>query len=75
MKLIKNWTDAWKWWSVHGAVTVAVLSAVYAAMPSFQALLSPTWYAAIMAVLGVVIVVLRVLAQTPPPSGDGLDME
>ena len=63
MKLIKNWPQAWKWWSVHGALTVAILSAVYAALPTLQGIVSPTIYAWAMFALGLAIMVLRVLQQ------------
>ena len=63
MKLIKNWPQAWKWWSVHGALTVAALSGLYAALPALREFLPPTWYAIIMFVMGLLIPVLRVLQQ------------
>ena len=71
MKLIKNWPQAWKWWSVHGALTVAILSAVYGAAPALQGIISPTIYAWTMFALGLAIMLLRVLQQgTPDKNGE-----
>lgn len=71
MKLIQDWPQAYKWWSVHGALTVAILSALYAAVPLWQALISPTIYATAMTLLGLAIVVLRVIQQPVPQGDDG----
>lgn len=72
MKLIKNWPQAWKWWSVHGALAVAAISAVYAALPALQGIIPPTIYAWLMFGLGVAIILLRVLQQAGP-TGTSVD--
>jgi len=33
MRLIPNWKDAYKWWSVWGAVITALLGAMLVALP------------------------------------------
>ena len=76
MKLIKDWPQAYRWWSVHGALTVAILSALYAAFPALQGIVNPTFYAITMFVLGLAIIGLRVLQQGPkelPANQDGMD--
>lgn len=62
-KLIPEWKEAYKWFSVHGALIVTAASTTYAYAGAFQSFVSPTAYAAIMAILGIVIIVGRVLQQ------------
>lgn len=74
MRLIKNWPEFYKWWSVHGALAVAILSALYASFPALQGILPPTIYAISMFVMGLLIVFLRVLQQPEKePAGEGYE--
>lgn len=63
MKLIPNWPEAYKWYSVHGALAVAIVSGLYALLPTLQSILPPTFYAISMFVCGLAIIVLRVIQQ------------
>lgn len=64
MKLVDNWKDAWKWWSVWGGVIVAVLSAVQVALPDLRESISPEVFTYATLALGVAIPVLRVVSQS-----------
>lgn len=63
MKLINNWTKAWKFTSVQTALIIAVVSALYAAWPAFMSTVSPFWYAVGMIVLSLTVVVMRLIQQ------------
>ncbi|WP_330565818.1 hypothetical protein [Pseudomonas yamanorum] len=69
MKLIDN-VGAWhKLWSVRLALAGAVLNAGAIGWTVFQGAVNPLIYAAINMSLGICVAVVRVLAQSQPPSG------
>ena len=61
--MISNWKDAWKWLSVHVAVIISLVNVAQTLLPQFQALLTPTQFAAINAALGVAVIIARVIPQ------------
>lgn len=63
MKLVPDWKEAWKWFSVHAAVILAVINAAQASVPYVQSLLSPVQFAVVNAGLGIAIIWLRLLSQ------------
>ena len=77
MKLVPDWTQAYKWYSVHGALAIAIASGAYALLPSLQAILPAKLYAVAMLICGLAIIVLRVIQQQTPPklpdNQDGMD--
>lgn len=63
MKLVDNWRAGWRMASVQISVLIAVLSVLQAQLPSFQAFMPPKWFAAITALLAVLLVVVRLVYQ------------
>ena len=61
--MIEDWRDAWKWMSVHVALGIALVNAAQGLLPQFQALLPPNAFAWTNAVLGVLVIVVRVIPQ------------
>ena len=64
MKLIENWREAWKWFSVHIAAIMATLNALQATVPQVQAFLTPAQVAYINAALGVAVIWARLISQS-----------
>ena len=64
MKLIENWREAWKWFSVHIAAIMATLNALQATVPQIQAFLTPTQVAYINAALGIMVIWGRLIQQS-----------
>ncbi|MBN9477395.1 MAG: hypothetical protein ABS43_03695 [Bordetella sp. SCN 67-23] len=64
MKLIDNWHRCWRLTSVQAAVVLALLSLIQAeVLPLFQFAISPRVWPWLTGCLGLVIVILRVIAQ------------
>ena len=70
MKLVDDWRDFWQWWSVWGAVVVALLGATLASLPMVRGQLPVALYdwlmfvlSVLVAVIGAAIPVLRVMKQ------------
>lgn len=61
--MVSDWKDAWKWFSVHVAVVIALVNAAQTLLPQFQALMSPATFAYINAALGVLVIVARITSQ------------
>jgi hypothetical protein len=66
MKLIDNWTKAWRFTSVQTALIIAAVSGLYAAWPAFSSAVPVFWYATGMVVLSLAVVVLRLIQQNIP---------
>ncbi|MEZ9525710.1 DUF7940 domain-containing protein [Enterovibrio norvegicus] len=65
MKLIDNWKEAWKLWSVQCAFIIAMVNVAITLLPLLQQYLTMPTYALLNAVMGIALAVLRVLAQAP----------
>lgn len=65
MKLIENWKESYKWFSIHIAGIMALLNALQATVPQVQAFLTPSQVAVANAVLGVMVIWGRLIQQSP----------
>lgn len=67
MKLIPNWRQAWRYFSVVAATALAVLSVLQSeVLPLFQFAVPPQAWPWVSAGFSVLIVVLRLIAQDVP---------
>ncbi len=66
MRLVEDWKQAYKWFSVHIAVIMALLNALQASVVQVQAFITPTQLAVTNAVLGVLVVWGRLIQQGQP---------
>ena len=64
IRFVENWKDAWKWFSVHVATVLTVLNTLQATVPQVQAFISPTQLAVINSTLGVLVIWVRMIAQS-----------
>lgn len=65
-RIIKNWRDAWKWYSIHMPMLSAALLATWVALPDqLQQSLSPLELKAVAIVLIVLGVIGRLIDQSP----------
>lgn len=83
MKLIKNWRDAWKWYSVWALSASTTIGGVTAYLtPATLAtpiLFYPAWtwgtlVGAVVAFLGVTGLIGRVISQEPKPAAVGAEV-
>ena len=63
IELVGDWKEAWKWMSVQAGVVMAILSSLYASFPNFQNLMDAKTYAWVMAALGALIPIFRIISQ------------
>lgn len=63
MKLIKDWKECPKFWSIQAAVACAVFSALEVVLPLWQPMMPRGLFASIATFLAVAVPVLRVLKQ------------
>lgn len=63
MKLIPNWKQSWRLWSVRLAALLALLSALEPLLPELSQALPPRWYA----YLALAIAISRVVKQKDLP--------
>lgn len=63
MKLVEDWKQCWKWFSVQGAALIAIAPEAYQQVQGMQAYVSPGLFNHAMAVLGVLVIVGRVIEQ------------
>lgn len=63
MKLVEDWKEAYKWFSIHIAAIMALLNALQASVPHVQAFLTPGQLAVTNAVLGVLVIWGRLIQQ------------
>ena len=68
MKLIDNWKESGQWWSVKWSLALIVANIIAALLPLIEVHVSIQVYSILNAVAALVMVVLRVLSQTPKPS-------
>ena len=64
MNLIPQWQQLWKMYSVQLAGLLALLNLAATYWPSFQALLSPSVWAAGNAIIGLAIGIARAIPQS-----------
>lgn len=64
MTPVSNWQSAWKWFSVQALALLAVIPAVWAALPpEVQAIVPEPWRIGIMILIAVAGVVGRLVDQ------------
>lgn len=61
--LIEEPSQAWKFASVWVGALIAVITAANEWMPGLQGFMSPDTYAKVMAFLGVIVIVARIVNQ------------
>lgn len=66
MRLVEDWKESYKWLSINIATIMALLNALQATVPQVQAFLTPTQVAVANAVLGVLVIWGRLVAQGRP---------
>lgn len=67
MKLIPEWRQAWKLYSVQAASLLLILSLVQAqVLPLFEKAVPADWWPLITATFAAGIAILRILSQEPP---------
>lgn len=59
MKLVKNWRQAWRMYSMWGSALIVFLAALQTFMPELQEMLPPKVYAG----LGIFVMAARVVQQ------------
>lgn len=68
MKLIPEWRDAWRWFSVHALGLIVLLPLVWAEMPpEVMALIPASWHPYIVAAVAAAGLVGRMVDQRPRP--------
>jgi len=65
MRLVDDWKQAWKWFSVHIATVMALVNGLQASVPYVQNLLTPTQLAVTNAILGMLVIWGRLIQQGP----------
>ena len=63
MRLVEDWKEAYKWLSVNIAAIMALLNALQASVVQVQGFLTPQQLAVTNAVLGVLVIWGRMVAQ------------
>ena len=63
MKLVEDWKQAYKWFSVHIATLMALLNAAQASVPHIQGFITPGQLAVTNAVLGIMVIWGRLIQQ------------
>lgn len=67
MKLVENWKDAWKWFSVHCLVLVALIPTVWLELPpEAKEAIPASWMSTITLVVGICGIIGRFIKQSPP---------
>lgn len=68
VKLVNDWQQGWKWFSIHISVLISALNAAQASIPYVQQLLTPTQLAWTNAGLGILIICARLVSQGGNPT-------
>lgn len=64
MRLVDNWRQAWKWYSVHIMIAIVALPEIWGYFPpEWKESLPPNFLAIAMSVLGGSAIVARVFSQ------------
>lgn len=63
MRLVEDWKQAYKWFSVNIALIMAVLNGLQATVSQVQGFITPTQLAVTNAVLGVAVIWGRLIQQ------------
>ena len=68
MKLVQDWREAWKWFSVQALVTIAALPMIWSALPADTKALVPNgWEPWIFFALAIAGVIGRLVDQNKAP--------
>lgn len=74
MRLVRNWRQAWKWYSVHIMIAIVALPEIWGYFPpEWKAALPPNFLALAMSFLGGSALVARMFSQEP--KNDDTDKE
>ena len=71
-QLVPDWKKAHKFWSVQFALLGAVASGLWVAVPAFQGILPPHYFAAACIGASVIAIGLRLVNQTINGAPDGV---
>lgn len=63
MKLIPDWKNAHKFFSVQVSIFWGIVSGAYVALPAFQGMLSPVGFGLLCVVMSVALVLARLTNQ------------
>lgn len=67
MKLVQNWKQAWKWYSVHIMLVIVALPEIWSYFPQeFKDSLPPHTLMYVTSVLGVSAILARLFSQEKP---------
>ncbi|OCH31314.1 hypothetical protein A6E13_01935 [Aliivibrio fischeri] len=67
MKLIDNWRESGKLWSIQWALAVVAMNLLASLLPLIEVHVSVPVYAGLNATAGALTIIFRVLSQTPKP--------
>ncbi|ELQ2514285.1 hypothetical protein QTG68_003974 [Vibrio vulnificus] len=67
MKLIDNWKESGKLWTIQWSLAVVVMNLLASLLPLVQVHMSVPVYALLNATAAVLTIIFRVLSQTPKP--------
>jgi len=71
MKIIPNWRDSWKWFSVHVAAFQIVFGGLQLSLLQYaRPVMSPSRFAFIMIMLSVLMIVARLIDQKGDHNAD-----
>lgn len=66
MKLIEDWKDAWRWFSIWAGTVGSAMAATYAVMyEQLKETIPPQWMAALTAAVFIAGMVGRIIDQKP----------
>lgn len=67
MRLVENWKQCWKWFSIHALVISGAIPSTWVWLPpELKASIPPSLMGAITAVIAICGVAARVIDQTKP---------
>ncbi|MBZ7124641.1 DUF7940 domain-containing protein [Klebsiella grimontii] len=67
MKLVEDWKNAWRWFSMHALVLAGIIPTVWAELPpDLKSSIPPGTMGAITAVIAVCGIVGRLVSQSKP---------
>lgn len=67
MKLIDNWKESGKLWTIQWSLAVVVMNLMASLLPLVQVHVSVPVYAGLNATAAALTIIFRVLSQTPKP--------
>lgn len=62
-KLIPEWRQAWKFWTVQLGIVFSIAAGLYAELPELREYLSPQAFARLSGILAFIAILARVIQQ------------